>query len=338
MDPLLKRAIIKLNPDYFSLSDSEQLPYRLNLSSEHYSLLKEFLIAHLFGHEIVIPADKDELLNCLTEAQATQLNATLLPWMGIGDDHFFLNEQFGAGKTLLDFDTLHDYDLHDFEFQQHANQSEDPDYPIQPYRGMLYSAWARLLLDDAFTYATLFMAASYIQCELDGYQDECIQALIPHEYVEGKNHGKQEGAHYLWDFQRNAHGKEPQLDELITRSMRYLAARYQDVLNDYDQSAPGQVYIVNCSRQDDPTHHFIFSDKELLKRIHFKTFMKDCRLHEASDLTALFDKINTEKISLKAYLEHQYHDIMANFDPTVVKLKKKRKIIVHKDAGLDDLL
>ena len=41
---------------------------------------------------------------------------------------------------------------------------------------------------------------------------------------------------------------------------------------------------------------------------------------------------------MRQFISEQYADIMANFDNKIVKLVKKKKIVIHKDAGLDGLL
>src|SRR5207244_12010063 len=95
-------------------------------------------------------------LDSFNEAQYLLYNSTLLPLMGVGDDHFFLNEGFAAHTSLLDFATLYDYDYADYQFQEQARQEDFPDYAGgKPYRGSLYYTWARLEIDGAYRYASL---------------------------------------------------------------------------------------------------------------------------------------------------------------------------------------
>lgn len=86
-----------------------------------------------------------------------QLDATLLPIKGIGKDFFYLNEAFPSQKNLLSFETLYDYDFDDYKFQEDSRKKEQKDYEKKPYRGSLYLTWARLMIDDSFSYGVLSM-------------------------------------------------------------------------------------------------------------------------------------------------------------------------------------
>jgi hypothetical protein len=48
--------------------------------------------------------------------------------------------------------------------------------------------------------------------------------------------------------------------------------------------------------------------------------------------------LEEEKQLLTKYLDKQYKDIMKNFDPKIVRFRKKYKVIIHRDSGLDELL
>ncbi len=61
----------------------------------------------------------------------------------------------------------------------------------------------------------------------------------------------------------------------------------------------------------------------------------DCGLLKADFLTVTeFEEREAAKVKL--FLDENYQDIMQNFDPKVVKLKKKMKIVMTPEA-LDDL-
>jgi hypothetical protein len=72
--------------------------------------------------------------NCSAEATAAAdelpqdeqniWNETLLPLHGIGEDCFFLNESFADGTSILDFETLRDFDEADHHFQERATNEE----------------------------------------------------------------------------------------------------------------------------------------------------------------------------------------------------------------------
>jgi len=116
----------------------------------------------------------------------------LLPFQGIGKDHFFLNECLPEDVTLLDFDTVGDYARDDHRFQEQARKQEDPDYTPRPYRGDIHRCWARLVIDGGLHYADISSLAGYLTDMLDEAGFECIDELIPCQYVNGPNHGKRE--------------------------------------------------------------------------------------------------------------------------------------------------
>lgn len=159
---------------------------------------------------------------------------------------------------------------------------------------------------------------------------------IPHEYVDGPNHGKRGGKGFLYDKRIDAHGLEGQLDELQRRYFDYMNKRYEDLLKLFDKAAQKRVYVRHRSRPDDPHMEFVFSDKTALDSVRFRHFMSDCRLL-SGDLRELDTRLDHERRSALAFLEESYRDIMEHFDPTVVALRKKRKITLA-DSKLKDLL
>jgi hypothetical protein len=64
--------------------------------------------------------------------------------------------------------------------------------------------------------------------------------------------------------------------------------------------------------------------------------MSDCRLL-AGDNRELETQLDHERRAALAFLEESHRDITEHFDPTVVALRKKRKIILA-DGKLKDLL
>ena len=81
---------------------------------------------------------------------------------------------------------------------------------------------------------------------------------------------------------------------------------------------------------------FVFSDKTALDAMRFRHFMSDCRLL-AGDNRELETQFDHERRAALVFLEESHRDIMDNFDPTVVTLRQKRKIILANDK-LKDLL
>jgi hypothetical protein len=338
MSPELKKAIIKSVPDYFSWDKKRQEQYRVDTPEEDAFKIKQFLFRELFKISVSNGDELEEARREMNAAQCLKLNATLLPIQGIGEDLFYLNEGFCSKKNMLTFETLYDYDFDDYKFQEYTRKNEQKDYENKPYRGSLYLTWARLVMDESFSYATLSMVAGYLYCQLDEYGNDYIEKLIPHEYTNGKEHGKPEGAGYLLDLKIDANGLESQLDELTHRFWNHISEVCERLMDEFDEKSEQRVFILNDSQEGDPSHHFLFTDKQILERIHLRSFMRCCRAAEQTDHSFLFRKLDEEKKLLTIYLDKQYQDIMENFDPKTVRFRKKYKVICHRDSGLDELL
>ncbi|MCD6586001.1 MAG: hypothetical protein J7K96_09605 [Desulfobacteraceae bacterium] len=338
MSPELKKAIIKFVPDYFSWDKKRQEQYRVDTPDEDAFKIRQFLLSELFDISVSDDDEAEEAWRAMNVVQCLKINAILLPITGIGEDFFYLNEVFCSQKSRLSFETLYDYDIDDYKFQEDSRKKEQKDYEKKPYRGSLYLTWARLMIDDSFSYGVLSMVAGYLYCQLDEYGNDYMEKLIPHEFTHGKNHGKAEGPGYLFDLKIDAKGLESQLDELKHHFWKHISEVHERLMDEFDKKSNQRVFILNQSQVGDPNHHFLFTDKEILKCIYFKTFMRCCRAVEQTDHSSLSRKLEEEKLLLRKYLDKQYKDIMENFDPKIVRFRKKNKVILHRDSGLDELL
>lgn len=336
LDPALRHALMRVNPEYFAWPIEAQERYRVSMPEKDAFRLRQELLKALFGIRAQTDDDLAEISNTFGDEEHLVFNRALLPAAGVGEDYFFLNEYMDEGKTLLDFDTLYAYDQDDHGFQEQARKDQIPDYVVKPYRGAFYYSWARLLIDGAFHYASLCMAAGYVYSNIDEFGQEKLSALIPHRYVKAKDHGTREGNGTIFSQRIDADGKEPQAEELQRRLGDYLPKRFDALLTEFDGHARRAVYMEDFSRQHDPHMNVIFSDKTALQAVRFRHFMSDCRplVADRAELDAV---ISRERQALDAYLESACRDIFANFDPKVAPFRKKRTIIIA-DGALNDLL
>lgn len=334
LEPALRRALLRVNSAYVTWSDEEKERYHVAKPAEDLLRIKQYLLQDLFRIHVRDQAELDDALAEFDNAHYLQLNRALLPITGIGQDSFFLNEHLAENSTLLDFPTLYDYAHHDYLFQEAACKQADPAYESKPYRGDLHFCWARLFIDDTFTYATLSSAASYLNGILDTVGAEKIEQLIPHDYVPGKEHGKREGEGFLWDVRVEAAGLERHLEELQRRFGHYLADRHELLLTDFDQKAQGRVYLRPRSVGVESHMDFVFSDKSAIQAVRFKHFLADCRALAGAD-QALQHVEDAERNALLDYLERTHQDLITNFDPRIIKLRKKRKLRIAGKAAHD---
>jgi hypothetical protein len=331
----LRRALMRVKPEYFSWPIEQQESYRVAMPEEDWFRIRQTVLHALFQIDVKTPADMDAALDDFNDAQHAVMSGTLHPLVGIGDDYFWLNESLGE-KTMLDFTTLHDYDYWDHCFQEEARKAELTEYLPKEYRGALYLAWARLFIDNRFYYATLSMAAGHILCGMEESGEGHLEKLIPHRYVDGKQHGKRQGHGTIFDKVVDAEGMEGQLQELRDRFYKYLADRYAMLQKGFDERAEKTVYMIDNSSSEENNILVIFTDKEALKNTSIRHFVRDCRsiAAEASGLAAAVER---EQRAVIDFLDSAYKDVLQTYDPSVIKFRKKQQVVVA-DGVLSDLL
>lgn len=334
--PELRRALIKVRPEFFNWSVQEQERFGVELPrTQYHQRLERALLDELFGREVRSFKAASRAADRLSLDEQNRWNETILPLTGIGDDCFYLHEHFGDDKTILDCDTLLAYDEDDYHFQEDVRQKEESTYPGKPYRGSLYLTWARLFVDKQFTYATLSMAAGYIFAKMDEAAFDLINARIPHRHVPGQNHGKTKGDFRQWDLRTHANGQEALLEELQRRVFDYTGERYDSLLTAWDNSGGRGVYLVDTSEPPETNIHVVFTDKQALAAVRFRSFLRDCRaIKRAAD--ELNHAVEQEKRKLASFVCEQHGALLRTFDPRVIPLRKNRRIMMHKDA-FDDL-
>ena len=176
--PELRRAMMKVRPEYFGWTVSEQERYGVNIPKEDQQHLERELLNALFGRKFRSPQAAAQAADRLPLDQLNRWNETFLPLIGVGEDSFYLNTWFAPNSSILDFDTLRSYDEDDHRFQEEARKQEDSTYRMRPYRGALYLTWARLFVDAQFTYGLLSMAAGYIYARLSETANDLVGEVL----------------------------------------------------------------------------------------------------------------------------------------------------------------
>ncbi|WP_156492333.1 hypothetical protein [Oleiphilus sp. HI0080] len=331
---LVKRLIMKLDPEFYGLSLEEQNRKRQQFIHLYMEKVDEYLYKELFGLGYDPEAGYGD--DPLDSDQLNVFNAHTTALSGIGENYFRFNELHGKDFDLSSFENLRDFDQKEFNFQQSANQRDFPDRFIErPYRLYLNHCWARILDESQrFLYLTISSMSYYI---LDAMEqaDDLIDELIPSEFVKGENHGENDNGGFIWDMRRNAHGKERELEELIDRVREYQQKRYYE-MNDEFHFADTDVFLIErTDYSGDAVMDVIVKNTSAAEKIRFEYFLRDCRAHETDDveLNAL---IKRELSAQESFIREQYDDICKNFDPTVVKFKKKYKVVFSPEA-IDDL-
>jgi hypothetical protein len=328
--PQLRRAVMRARPEFFAWSVDRQERYAVDVPKEDRACLNEALLGELFGRHYGTRADAAAAADDLPLDQQNIWNETLLPLYGIGEDCFFLNESFAEGKSILDFETLRDFDEAD-QFQEQARQEDaqrqGQDYSPRPYRGSLYLSWARLFVDGRFTYATLSMAAGY-WCA-GSAAEELIEQRIPHCLVPGENHGKVAGGGWQWDLRVEANGEEGVLGELQRRVWAYQSARFDALQTAYDASDIDGVYLLDESEPPEANLHVVVTNAAALSAVRFRSFLRDCRAIQRPP-SELFQTLGKERAALAHFVEEQHAEITRTYDPKVTRLVRRPKIRVMK--------
>jgi hypothetical protein len=330
--PTLRRAIMRVQPEFFSRSPEERERYGVRIPKPDGLRLDTILLKELFGIVVTTDDEARAAHDDLTGTQNDLLNATVLPLTGIGEDNFFLNEFFAEGESVLSFGTVYDYDRAEHEIQESARAEEVAPYVKRPYHGVLYFAWARLFMEEVFTCGHLSMVAGHIHARADEHVSEIVDALVPHEYVRGDNHGKRSERGFEWDMRLQASGKEGLLDELRFCQNAYFDKRYDALAKMWDRRAARAVYISEPDVPGGMDREFLFSDTAALKAVRFRSFLRDCRAIErpAAELTP---HIDSEIEAADIFMHAQHERLVRDFDPVVAHTRKKRKIVVCEDAA-----
>ncbi|MEX2367793.1 MAG: hypothetical protein WD601_14420, partial [Pseudohongiellaceae bacterium] len=200
-----RKALIAANAAYYSWSPPQQERFRATMDDAAANRVEAVLLKDLLGIECT--AEKaGEIWQDQPTEHINTLNWAKLLTTGIGEDKIFLNEWMewaGTGEeegeqkdeqkdeqkkrtiSLLDFNTLYDYDYAHYLFQEQENQKEykrqKKAYEGLGYYALRFSLWARLLIDERFYYATLYSLPDYLKDETESRGDDIIQNLIPHD-------------------------------------------------------------------------------------------------------------------------------------------------------------
>lgn len=324
-----RKALMAANHKYYSWPARQQEHYRATMDDAAQSRVEAVLLKELLG----IPCTAQNAGRIWRDVPLSELDAlnwAILLTTGIGDDYIYLNESMAENTSLLDFETLYDYDHADHLFQEQANKQEFKDYQARDYYAVRFPYWIRLLIDDQFYYATLYSLAGYVIDEIDNKSHDWIQALIPHEYVEGKEHGKPEKGGFRLDMRADAGGLEHHLDELKNRWHGYAQQRWLALSREFTQRPPA-VYREDIPQKEERHRNFIFNNENALKQIRGRHFLADCEPLTA-DFCGVTETAAQEAAQAETWLRQTHADIMKHFDPNVVKMKKKMKVVVAPGA------
>lgn len=335
--PELRRAVMAARPDFFALP-ADQQHRRVTLPHPD----REAIVAALLrehGERRPAALAKLESRGRVPLDLQNRINQWLQPLVGIGEDAFSLNEHFAERGSILDFETLLDYDRDDHAFQQDVNQRDFEGYQPEPYTGALHGTWARMLVDGRLCYATLTMASWQLYGAMEDAARAEIETRLPHRYVRGPEDGKRsESGAFRWDMRVDANGQEALLEELQHRVWNEQFRRRKELGRLFSEQHLGACFLDDhpweYQAPDERNLLVVFSDPDALAAVRFVSFLRDCRRIERplAELRALESR---EAARMREFVVEQHEDLIVNFDPKVVPLRRKRKVMIHPDAWRD---
>lgn len=311
-----RKALIAADSMYYAWPKDEQEHFRANMNEAARLRIRAVLLREIKGINCTLE-NVDEFWDELPIDELNDLNWASLLTQGVGQDWIFLNEHLAENTSLLNFETLYDYDFDNHLFQERANREQFSDYQARDYYALRFMCWARLIINGHLYYANLYSLADYITSHLDEQSTNELHALIPHDYQPGKQHGiKTEDGNYRWDMQLNAEGKEKQLKELQKRWYQYLQQRWITLSQEFSNQPP-VAYYLDTSEHGELNCNFIFNNETALKQIRWRHLLADCALiqTDADKATHLKEQ---EWLAAQQWLKDTYQDIIKNFDPNVI--------------------
>ena len=100
----------------------------------------------------------------------------------------------------------------------------------------------------------------------------------------------------------------------------------------WDREAAKGIFMRHQEMPGEINTDFIFTDKAALEAVRFRSFVRDCRAIERP-FRDLDGEATRERAAFADHLCAEHERLLKEFDPSVVKLRKRRKVIIHKDAA-----
>lgn len=305
--PLLRKIVIDIAPD----AAAAECPCEA-LSERKAAIIRLRVARELFGRNFrdsrALGAFLDAGDYAASSLKKYRLSQELLPLDGIGDDSFFLNEDFGdEGPRLSGFTTLRSWDEHTHHRQEgYAAEEGHREAGEHPYIGCLLWDWARWLEKGSLVYGNLSVASSYLGAQLEEHGAEIARNRYQTTWVEGPEHGsKTPDGHYTWNMIET-----PPANSVLRSSAERLAhlavtAWVEGPLS--QRIAETGVWVRRKRMEEDGeiTEEVVFSGVEAMDRARFRNWLED--LSSLPDGSAVYDGIEAAaKERLTTFMEHVF--------------------------------
>jgi len=337
----------KFSPGFNSLSESEQDTFKkknAKILNRHFTILTQEV---WFNNPLSLEDyfklnDLEAKLNLVYEEledkyelegeQLFKFNKLSTLIKGVGNTYLRICESFDFGKNELTFNTLYDYDLDDFIYQERAVKEFDEaavkqsdNFYAKQYELKLHSEWMRGVFTpdktpnlklEGFYYLTCSSMATYINCEVEDVYYSIIDELVPHTYPEAPEDFDTEMD--VFEVKVDAHGKEALYEELSSKA-RDLLINYSYKLNDVLKGFPeDKIWVIEKNEEaTDPKIDLVFSNVNTLKRTRLKHFQTDVDTLGTSDVDDL-------KALIALHVGAYRQEVIALHQELIVKEDKAR--------------
>lgn len=298
---------MKKHPEFFSLSDEEKDIFKIENNDSLDDSFSIFVYNYL--NKTNLSLDELDLFKFSNET-LYNFNKETCVLRGIGENYFYINENFAEVNSILNFETLYDYDFANHNFQESINNEKEN---IIPYKMRLTGYFSRAYISNQFHYISLMSPSIYIYDKIDESLFDLINELIPYSIV-SKSKKNQKSS---FSFKYDAKGKEYILNELKKHSRTLLSSLYEELIDFFDKNPMSCIWEIKDSEYLNPHITYIFSDKNLLKKIRFKTFEKDVLEFKTDDISFLEFIFREKNKELSNKIREKHSELIMSYDQKI---------------------
>jgi len=339
---IAKKIVISKWPEVYNMTQKDFNDWVLSLSPEDENWIERKIVNVLFKENFTTMEEVDKYIDGMDLAEKGMLNKEKLYYTGIGPSFFTFNEQDNKG-LLLNNRTLYDYDRSEFLKREKIIAEHTKIEPDTNYNKLsLFHDWCRLSVNDRLVYGSLDSLGAYIYSVLEDFLDVEVDKIYPHKLVYGKEHGKPEGDGFLWDMKEDANGKERHLEELKQKIYYdFFYKEFHDEIMQYCESLNLNSVFVKRGKDEDGVSDFfcfIFTDKDVAKRIRLDSFYEDVLKNESTNWQEVEKVIkNLERKLLKRLMEC-YEAVEKEVQENVIPFRSKSRNKIVVSGELLDIL
>ena len=236
---------------------------------------------------------KDDFWRDLPEIEKYIINQITTEANGYGEDKLYINEYSRNNDevNIQNYETLLGWDIACWDLQRKwRNEDEYSPSDIGEYvfnRGMT-GEWIRFIEDSRLVYASLYSLHSFLWWKMEEIVLEIENEIIPHEYKwdppldKDDDCDKDNKCGDDCDCRRvnitiNANGREEEYEKLRKLTYEYIAYDEKGdlIIKKLIEGYTGTFRVDNFENPDDPYSDLIVCDKETLREINPKTFLKN---------------------------------------------------------------